>query len=215
MKASFILALPAIAAAAATPQVKERQVPTLLDTACLLQVADISTCFPNLDINSVVEIDEIFVCPFKIIIRILTQCPAIPAIPKRLNVTNSNMADIIVFLTPKNLQKFVQDAESGIVYKNLAIMGVHDEDDERQLSEPPVTREELISLLTKAFTALTKDSGNPLGIIALRIHAKERPKHQTQIKSELEERSTMKSTWQCTNDTFFVVFAAMHHGGLV
>ncbi|KAF5559834.1 f-box domain-containing protein [Fusarium napiforme] len=51
------------------------------------------------------------------------------------------MANRIVFLNPKHLQKFIQDAESGTVYKNLAIMGVHDEDGERQLSEPPATRD--------------------------------------------------------------------------
>ncbi|KAF5587284.1 hypothetical protein FPANT_6964 [Fusarium pseudoanthophilum] len=119
------------------------------------------------------------------------------------------MANRIVFLTPKHLQKFIQDAESGTVYKNLAIMGVHDEDGERQLSEPPAAREELTSLLTKAFTTLAKGAGNPLGIVALRTHAEGRPKHQIQIKSELEERSTMKSTWQCTNDTFFVTMQSL------
>ncbi|RKK37799.1 hypothetical protein BFJ66_g12805 [Fusarium oxysporum f. sp. cepae] len=74
-------------------------------------------------------------------------------------------------------------------------MGVHDEDGERQLSEPPATREELISLLTKAFTALAKGTGNPLGTVALRIHTEGRPKHQIQIRSEVEERSMMRSTW--------------------
>ncbi|KAH7470134.1 hypothetical protein FOMA001_g14470 [Fusarium oxysporum f. sp. matthiolae] len=73
-------------------------------------------------------------------------------------------------------------------------MGVHDEDGERQLSEPPATREELISLLTKAFTALAKGTENPLGTVALRIHTEGRPKHQIQIRSEVEERSTMRST---------------------
>ncbi|EWG49168.1 hypothetical protein FVEG_08765 [Fusarium verticillioides 7600] len=72
-------------------------------------------------------------------------------------------------------------------------MGVHDEDGERQLSGPPGTREELTSLLTKAFVALAKDTGNPLGIVALGIHAEGRPKHQIQIKSKLEERSAMKN----------------------
>ncbi|RKK53272.1 hypothetical protein BFJ67_g5195 [Fusarium oxysporum f. sp. cepae] len=71
-------------------------------------------------------------------------------------------------------------------------MGVHDEDGERQLSEPPATREELISLLTKAFTALAKGTGNPLGTVALRIHTEGRPKHQIQIRSEVEERSMMR-----------------------
>ncbi|EXA36164.1 hypothetical protein FOVG_13262 [Fusarium oxysporum f. sp. pisi HDV247] len=119
------------------------------------------------------------------------------------------MANRIVFLSPNHLQKFIQDAESGTVYRNLAIMGVHDEDGERQLSEPPATREELISLLTKAFTALAKGAGNPLCIVALRIHAEGRPKHQIQIRSELEERSTMRSTWQCSNDTFFVAMQSL------
>ncbi|WKT51121.1 hypothetical protein QSH57_016091 [Fusarium oxysporum f. sp. vasinfectum] len=74
-------------------------------------------------------------------------------------------------------------------------MGVHDEDGERQLSEPPATREELVSLLTKAFTALAKGTGNPLGTVTLRIHTEGRPKHQIQIRSEVEERSMMRSTW--------------------
>ncbi|EXK29301.1 hypothetical protein FOMG_14458 [Fusarium oxysporum f. sp. melonis 26406] len=73
-------------------------------------------------------------------------------------------------------------------------MGVHDEDGERQLSEPPATREELISLLTKAFTALAKGTENPLGTVALRIHTEGRPKHQIQIRSEVEERSTMRTS---------------------
>ncbi|KAH7236879.1 uncharacterized protein BKA55DRAFT_694502 [Fusarium redolens] len=103
------------------------------------------------------------------------------------------MANRVVFLTPKHLQKFIQEAESCIVFKILAIMGVHDEDGERRLSEPPTTREELIKLLTQAFTTLAKGPGNPLGI----------------IKSELEERSTMRSTWQCSNDTFFVVMESL------
>ncbi|KAM5381566.1 hypothetical protein BFJ63_vAg5869 [Fusarium oxysporum f. sp. narcissi] len=88
-------------------------------------------------------------------------------------------------------------------------MGVLDEDGERQLSEPPATREESISLLTKAFTALSKGAGNPLGIVALRIHAEGRPKHHIQIRSEVEERSTMRSTWQCSNDTFFVAMQSL------
>jgi hypothetical protein len=88
------------------------------------------------------------------------------------------MANRVVFLTPKHLQKFIQEAESCIVFKILAIMGVHDEDGERRLSEPPATREELIKLLTQAFTTLAKGPGNPLGIVALRIHAEGRLKHQ-------------------------------------
>ncbi|EWG49169.1 hypothetical protein FVEG_16425 [Fusarium verticillioides 7600] len=82
MKASFFLALPAIVAAAATPQVKERQVPNLLDPACLLQVSDISTCLPNLDLDSVVKFDDILLCPIRIIIRILTECDAVPNLLK-------------------------------------------------------------------------------------------------------------------------------------
>ncbi|KAF5979572.1 f-box domain-containing protein, partial [Fusarium coicis] len=89
------------------------------------------------------------------------------------------------------------------------MMGVHDEDGERQLSEPPATREELTSFLAKASTVLAKGAGEPLVIVALRIHAEGRPKHHIQIKSELEERSTMKSTWQCTYDTFFVTMQSL------
>ncbi|KAG9495998.1 hypothetical protein J7337_012569 [Fusarium musae] len=98
------------------------------------------------------------------------------------------MANRIVFLTPKHLQKFIQDAESGTVYKNLAIMGVHDEDGETKSSEPPATREELTCLLTKAFTALAKGAGNPLGIVALKSHAEG---HWTapQIRAKAENES--------------------------
>ncbi|KAF4961527.1 hypothetical protein FGADI_151 [Fusarium gaditjirri] len=85
-------------------------------------------------------------------------------------------------------------------------MGVHDKDGERQLSEPPATREELISLLV---AVLAKGPGNPLGIVSLRIHAEGCPKHQIQIKNDLEERSTMKSTWQCSKDTFFVAMQSL------
>ncbi|KLO85122.1 uncharacterized protein Y057_4207 [Fusarium fujikuroi] len=71
IKASIILALPAIAAAAATPQVKERQVPTVFDPECLLQITGISVCLPNLDVNSVVGIDEVALCPVRLLARIL------------------------------------------------------------------------------------------------------------------------------------------------
>ncbi|KAF5694346.1 hypothetical protein FDENT_1212 [Fusarium denticulatum] len=49
----------------------------------------------------------------------------------------------------------------------------------------------------------------PLGTVALRVHAEGRPKHHIQIKSKLEERSTMKITWQCTNDTIFVTMLSL------
>jgi hypothetical protein len=50
MKASIILALPVLALAAATPpKIEERQLPSLpLDTKCLLGVANIDECFPDL-----------------------------------------------------------------------------------------------------------------------------------------------------------------------
>lgn len=48
MKAAVILALPALALAAATPQVQERQLPGLpLDPTCLLRITGITRCVPG------------------------------------------------------------------------------------------------------------------------------------------------------------------------
>ncbi|KAF4340121.1 f-box domain protein [Fusarium beomiforme] len=88
-------------------------------------------------------------------------------------------------------------------------MGVRDEDGERQLSEPPATREELIDLPTQAFKALAQSSGNLLGTVALGVHAEGRLKHPIQTRMQLEERSRMRSTWQCGNDTFFITMQAL------
>ncbi|KAF5254688.1 hypothetical protein FANTH_621 [Fusarium anthophilum] len=65
MKASLILALPALAVAAATPQVQERQLPSLFDPACLLQIPGITVrnCLPNLTLDSVVGLLDVLRCP--------------------------------------------------------------------------------------------------------------------------------------------------------
>ncbi|KAF5694347.1 hypothetical protein FDENT_1213 [Fusarium denticulatum] len=69
MKASLILALPTLAVAAATPQVQERQLPSLFDPACLLQIPGITVrnCLPNLSLDSVVGILDIIGCPTKLL----------------------------------------------------------------------------------------------------------------------------------------------------
>ncbi|EXL68163.1 hypothetical protein FOPG_15768 [Fusarium oxysporum f. sp. conglutinans race 2 54008] len=67
MKASLILALPALAVAAATPhQVEERQLPSLFDPACLLQITGITQCLPNLSLDSIVGIVDVIGCPFRL-----------------------------------------------------------------------------------------------------------------------------------------------------
>ncbi|CVL10010.1 hypothetical protein FPRO06_12487 [Fusarium proliferatum] len=66
MKASIILALPALAIAAATPQMEERQIPTLFDPACLLQITGITQCLPNLSLDSIIGIVDVIGCPLKL-----------------------------------------------------------------------------------------------------------------------------------------------------
>ncbi|EWZ32381.1 hypothetical protein BFJ63_vAg5870 [Fusarium oxysporum f. sp. narcissi] len=67
MKASLILALPALAVAAATPhQVEERQLPTLFDPACLLQITGITQCLPNLSLDSIIGIVDVIGCPLRL-----------------------------------------------------------------------------------------------------------------------------------------------------
>jgi hypothetical protein len=59
MKASLIIALPALAVAAATPQVEERQLPSLFNPACLLQITGITRCLPNLSLDSIIGIVDV------------------------------------------------------------------------------------------------------------------------------------------------------------
>ncbi|KAH7236878.1 uncharacterized protein BKA55DRAFT_694501 [Fusarium redolens] len=66
MKASLILALPALAVAAATPQVEERQLPSLFNPACLLQITGITRCLPNLSLDSIIGIVDVIGCPLAI-----------------------------------------------------------------------------------------------------------------------------------------------------
>ncbi|RKL44278.1 hypothetical protein BFJ72_g4011 [Fusarium proliferatum] len=63
MKASIILALPALAIAAATPQLEKRQLPALFDPACLLQIVGITACLPNLSLDSIVGLADVIACP--------------------------------------------------------------------------------------------------------------------------------------------------------
>ncbi|CZR44436.1 uncharacterized protein FPRO_14189 [Fusarium proliferatum ET1] len=64
MKASLILALPALAIAAATPQMEERQLPTrsVFNAACLLKIPGILECLPGLNVNSDIGIFDVFGC---------------------------------------------------------------------------------------------------------------------------------------------------------
>ncbi|EXA36165.1 hypothetical protein FOVG_13263 [Fusarium oxysporum f. sp. pisi HDV247] len=66
MKASLILALPALAVAAATPQMEERQLPSLFDPTCLLKITGITQCLPNLNPNSIVGFLDVINCPLEL-----------------------------------------------------------------------------------------------------------------------------------------------------
>ncbi|KAG7404679.1 hypothetical protein Forpe1208_v015024 [Fusarium oxysporum f. sp. rapae] len=66
MKASLILALPALAVAAATPQVEERQLPNLFDPACLLKITGITRCIPDLSLDSIIGIVDVIGCPLSL-----------------------------------------------------------------------------------------------------------------------------------------------------
>ncbi|KAF4439899.1 hypothetical protein FACUT_3861 [Fusarium acutatum] len=78
MKASLILALPVIAAAAATPQLKERQLPplpSLFDPQCLLKVTGATTCIPNLETaTDPVALAQVLLCPIVTVLQILATC---------------------------------------------------------------------------------------------------------------------------------------------
>ncbi|EWY83752.1 hypothetical protein FOYG_13544 [Fusarium oxysporum NRRL 32931] len=80
MKASLILALPALAVAAATPQMEERQLPSLFDPACLLRITRITECLPDLSLGSIVGILDVIGCPIEIACDI-TRCARIPGLP--------------------------------------------------------------------------------------------------------------------------------------
>jgi hypothetical protein len=59
MKASLILTLPALAIAAATPQMEERQLGSLFNPACLLRITGILDCIPGLTLNSIIGLREV------------------------------------------------------------------------------------------------------------------------------------------------------------
>ncbi|EXM18443.1 hypothetical protein RAB80_009614 [Fusarium oxysporum f. sp. vasinfectum] len=66
MKASLILALPALAVAAATPKVEERQLGSVFNPACLLQITGITQCLPNLSLDSIIGIVDVIGCPLSL-----------------------------------------------------------------------------------------------------------------------------------------------------
>ncbi|SPJ79599.1 uncharacterized protein FTOL_07990 [Fusarium torulosum] len=121
------------------------------------------------------------------------------------------MSQKTVHLTTSALKSWIEEVKTGEPVHQLFLVGVHDEDGERYLREPPGTREELVDLLTQAFNILMKGGGNPLSYLGLRIDSAGplTPGHQIQIKTELEARSTSKSAWQCSIDTFFIAMQAL------
>ncbi|KAF4448336.1 hypothetical protein F53441_8235 [Fusarium austroafricanum] len=78
MKASIILALPALVAAAATPQVEERQVPNLpnlpLDPTCLIRVGGITSCVTNITPETIIALPELAGCAVGIIVQAALGC---------------------------------------------------------------------------------------------------------------------------------------------
>ncbi|CAJ0543095.1 Ff.00g004070.m01.CDS01 [Fusarium sp. VM40] len=121
------------------------------------------------------------------------------------------MTSKTVHLTTSALNSWIEEVEAGELVHQLFLVGIHDEDGERRLREPPATREELVYLLAQAFNGLVKGGVNPLSYLGLRIDSLGplTSGHQIQIKTELEARSTSKSAWQCSIDTFFVAMQAL------
>ncbi|KAH6951708.1 hypothetical protein DER45DRAFT_576894 [Fusarium avenaceum] len=121
------------------------------------------------------------------------------------------MTQKTVHLTTSALNSWIEEVEAGEQVHQLFLVGIHDEDGERRLREPPATREELVHLLAQAFNGLAKGGVNPLSYLGSRIDSLGplTSGHQIQIKTELESRSTSKSAWQCSIDTFFVVMHAL------
>ncbi|KAM0346202.1 hypothetical protein ACHAPU_005624 [Fusarium lateritium] len=121
------------------------------------------------------------------------------------------MTQRLINLTISALESFIEDTQAGEPVGQLGLVGIHDEDGERRLDEPPATRQELIRLVTQAFDGLVKNGNSPLLYLDLRIDSMGPLKsgHQIQIKTELEERSTSKSAYQCSIDTFVIAIEAL------
>ncbi|KAF4962593.1 hypothetical protein FSARC_9371 [Fusarium sarcochroum] len=118
------------------------------------------------------------------------------------------MASKRVHLTATSLREFTQAVQSDTSVQELTLVGIHDDDGQRPLDEAPAAREELIDLLAQAFTVLVESGVKPLTLLNLRIDiggAGRRPIPKT----ELEARSTSRSAWQCSNDTFFIAIQAL------
>ncbi|KAM0480096.1 hypothetical protein ACHAP7_005304 [Fusarium lateritium] len=121
------------------------------------------------------------------------------------------MSQKTVHLTTSSVKTWIEEVEAGEPVHQLFLVGIHDEDGKRRLREPPATCEELVNLLTQAFDSLVKSGENPLSYLDLRIDSigPLTSGHHIQIKTELEARSTSKSAWQCSIDTFFVAMHAL------
>ncbi|CRK21953.1 hypothetical protein HYQ45_003825 [Verticillium longisporum] len=77
MKVSVILALPALALAAATPAVEERQLPVIpslpglpLNPTCLLRITGITTCVPG-GVDADTLLSDLLGCPVRVILSAL------------------------------------------------------------------------------------------------------------------------------------------------
>ncbi|KAG7147505.1 hypothetical protein HYQ46_003636 [Verticillium longisporum] len=77
MKVSVILALPALALAAATPAVEERQLPGIpslpglpLNPTCLLRITGITTCVPG-GVDADTLLSDLLGCPVRVILSAL------------------------------------------------------------------------------------------------------------------------------------------------
>ncbi|KAM0276023.1 hypothetical protein ACHAQH_007148 [Verticillium albo-atrum] len=77
MKASVILALPALALAAATPPVEERQLPGLpglgglpLNPTCLLRITGITACVPG-GVDADTVLTDLIGCPIRVVLSAL------------------------------------------------------------------------------------------------------------------------------------------------
>ncbi|KAF5018299.1 hypothetical protein F66182_9724 [Fusarium sp. NRRL 66182] len=116
-----------------------------------------------------------------------------------------------VQLTSSSLNEFVQHVQFSEPIHELTLVGIHHDDGTRVPKEPPATREELLELLTRGFTAIAQGDSTCLTSLHLRIDVggSLRSGHRPKPKTELELRSTSKSAWECTNDTFFLALQAL------
>ncbi|KAF5018300.1 hypothetical protein F66182_9725 [Fusarium sp. NRRL 66182] len=79
MKAAYVLALPAIALAAATPKVEKRQIPDLLNTQCILGIAGITNCVDAGDLtNPTTLLSALSDCALPIVLQAVFNCAQLP-----------------------------------------------------------------------------------------------------------------------------------------